>query len=98
MNGTLTVIARLKAKAGMEDRVAQELQKLLALTRVERGCINYDMHRSRTDPTLFLFHENWTSEADLDTHLQSPHIQNWIRLADTLLAEPIEITRWTRVG
>jgi len=94
----LTVIARIKAKPGMENRVRQELEKLLAPTRIEQGCINYDMHQSTSEPALFLFHENWTTEADLDRHLRAPHIQNWIALSDQLLAEPIEITRWTRVG
>jgi quinol monooxygenase YgiN len=82
----------------MKQRVRRELAALLEPTRAEKGCINYDMHQALTDPALFLFHENWTSAADLDAHLASPHIQRWIRLADELLAEPIEITRWTPVG
>jgi len=92
----LTVIARIQAKPGMEERVKQELLKLLAPTRSEQGCINYDMHQSTTDAARFLFHENWMTEAALDRHLQTPHIQSWIALADALLAEPIEITRWRR--
>ena len=40
----ITVIARIKAKPGLEDTVRQELLKLLGPTRSEKGCINYDMH------------------------------------------------------
>jgi quinol monooxygenase YgiN len=97
-NDKLTVVARIKAKPGMEERARQELMKLLAPTRAEPGCINYDMHQSINDESLFLFHENWTSEEDLKRHLQTPHLQNWFQQADELLAEPVEITLWKQVG
>ncbi|MBI3466660.1 MAG: extracellular solute-binding protein [Planctomycetes bacterium] len=92
----LTVVARIKAKPGMEAKVKQELVKLLAPTRREKGCINYDMHQSVNDKSLFLFYENWESEEDLKKHLESPHIQAWFKLSGELLAEPIEITRWKK--
>ena len=93
---TLTVIAKLKAKPGMEARVKAELTKLLAPTRKEKGCLNYDMHQSLSDKALFLFHENWESEEHLKAHLDSPHIRAWFNLSKELLAEPIEITRWRK--
>lgn len=93
----LTVVFRLKAKAGMETRVRQELLSLLAPSRAERGCINFDMHEAPNDPSLFLFHENWTSEDYLKRHFEAQHIRRWIREADALLAEPLELTRWHKV-
>ncbi|MGH7163998.1 MAG: putative quinol monooxygenase [Nitrospiraceae bacterium] len=93
----VTVVVRLKAKAGMEARVRQELLNLLAPTRAERGCINFDMHQDPSDPALFLFHENWVSEDDLKRHFETPHIRRWIEVAKGLLAEPMELTRWHKV-
>src|SRR5438552_333599 len=93
----ITVIARIKAKPGMEDTVRQ-LFKLLGPTRSEKGCINYDMHQSFDDASLFLFHENWSSDEDLQAHLASPHIKSWFEKSKTLLAEPVEVTRCKRVG
>jgi len=97
-NTRITVIARIKAKAGMEKQVKQELLKLLSPTRSEVGCINYDMHQKLDDASLFLFHENWESEDDLQRHLSAAHIANWIKQAEVLLAEPIEITIWKPVA
>jgi quinol monooxygenase YgiN len=94
----ITVIARIKARPGMEERVRQELLKLLGPTRAEKGCINYDMHEAVDDPSSFLFHENWASEDDLQRHLQTPHLRHWFAQSTTLLAGPVEISRWTRVG
>ena len=61
--GKVTVIARIKAKTGEVQRVKEELLKLLAPTRAENACINFDMHQGAADHSQFLFHENWTSEA-----------------------------------
>jgi quinol monooxygenase YgiN len=94
MNGSLTVIAHIRAKAGQESRVRQILQGLLAPTRAEVGCINYDLHQSQTDPALFVFYENWESEGRLEAHARSAHIQSFRRLADETLAEPVQITKW----
>ncbi len=58
----VTVVVRLKAEAGKGAQVRQELFNLLAPTRAEQGCLNFDMHEDLNDPALFLFHENWTSE------------------------------------
>jgi quinol monooxygenase YgiN len=94
----VTVIARIRAKADRAQRVKEELLKLLAPTRAENGCINFDMHQGATDHTQFLFHENWTSEAALKAHFETPHIKNWLRVAEDLLAEPLEVTLWNRVA
>ena len=94
----VTVIARIKARADKVQRVEEELRKLLAPTRAENGCINFDMHQGAADHSQFLFHENWTSEAALKAHFETPHIKNWLRQAEGLLAEPLEVTLWSRVA
>jgi quinol monooxygenase YgiN len=91
---SLTVIAHIRAKPGQESRLRQVLQSLLSSTRAEAGCINYDLHQSQADPALFVFYENWASEAHLEAHSKSPHIQSFRKLANEILAEPVEITKW----
>ncbi|HUP02202.1 MAG TPA: putative quinol monooxygenase [Gemmatimonadota bacterium] len=97
MSASLTVVVRIKAKPGAEERVEQELRKLLPPTRREEGCINFDLHQSVDDAALFLVHENWVSEEDLGRHFEMPYIRSWIAQADALLAEPMELTRWHRI-
>lgn len=94
----LTVVARFKARPGKEAIVRRELTALVAPTRAEKGCLHYDLHVSTDDPAAFLFHENWESEADLEQHLQSAHVQAWHERSGALLAEPGEITRWWQTG
>ncbi|MBW7995896.1 MAG: antibiotic biosynthesis monooxygenase [Candidatus Glassbacteria bacterium] len=94
----VTVVAVIKAKSGREDQVRRELEALIAPTREEEGCINYDMHRGSEDPSLFMFHENWRSKGDLDIHLQQPYLARFMELADDLLAEPVRITLWEEIS
>lgn len=92
----LTVVARVRALPGREQEVKAALLALVAPTRAERGCLNYDLHQSDEDPSLFLFHENWETRADLDAHLEAPHLDAFDRKTKDLLAEPVEITLWRR--
>ena len=94
----VTVLARIKAKSGMETQLRDELLALIGPTHSEEGCINYDLHQSNEDPTHFIFYENWKSQEDLDQHLGMPYLQEFLGKADEILAEPVEITLFTRIG
>ena len=95
---SLTVIAQIKAKPGQENAVRQELLSLVAPSRRDAGCLNYDLHQALDNPALFLFHENWTSKAHLDAHLQKPDLQAVLARLGQLVAEPPQITLWENLG
>jgi len=98
MSEIVTVIARVRAKAGMEQRVREELEKLLAPTRAEAGCINYDLHVSSENPREFLFHENWQTFAHLEAHRQTPHLKRMREVMPPLTEGPNDVTLWTKIG
>ena len=95
---TITVVATFQARAGKEAELKAALLGLLAPTRGEAGCLNYDLHESPEEPARFLFHENWTSKAHLDAHLQSAHIQVLLPRVDELCTAFPEIKLWERIG
>ena len=95
---TLTVVATFEARPGKEAELRAALIGLVAPTRKEVGCINYDLHISTETPTKFLFHENWTSKAALDAHLQTPHIQALLPRVDELCVEAPSITTWDQIA
>ena len=97
MSEPLTIVARFRAKPGQESRLRQELQRALAPTRAEAGCISYDLHQSLSDPALFLFYENWASQAALDAHFKTPHLQAIMKLVPDLVDGRFDITKWTIV-
>jgi quinol monooxygenase YgiN len=98
VNQPLTVVARMKARAGKESELKRVLLGLIVPSHADAGCINYDLHQSLEDPASFLFHENWESKQHLDKHLQQPHLKAFLSQADLLLAEPPQITLWEKIG
>ena len=97
-NKRVTVFARMKAKDGIAENVRQELMSLVPQTRSEEGCINYDLHQSVDEKTLFMFYENWRSKEDLDKHLEMPYLKSFLEKADKILSEPVDVTLWEKVS
>lgn len=97
-DGKVTVVATFKSKAGMEDTVRSAILAVVAPTRAEAGCINYDLHQTTDDPSLFMLHENWVSQKDLDAHLAMPYLQDLLAKADDLFAEPVGIAIWQMIS
>lgn len=94
----VTVLAIIKAKPGMQTQVEQALKELIEPTRAEQGCINYDLHVLSEDSTGFMFYENWQSKQDLDKHLAMPYIEKFLSKTEELLAEPVAISLYQRIG
>jgi quinol monooxygenase YgiN len=94
MDERVTVLARVRARAGKEAEVRRLLLALVAPSRTEAGCLNYDLHQSAADPAEFMFYENWTSRAALDAHAAMPYLDEFDALSEGLLAAPVEISFW----
>ena len=90
-NESIVLIARLKVKS---DKVEQTKSAALAIvdqSRNEAGCINYDIHQSIEDETLFFWHETWVSKAALDEHFATPFFQQFFTVVGEVAAEPPQI-------
>ena len=94
----ITVVATFQARPGKETELKNALIGLVAPTRKEAGCINYDLHALPEDPAKFLFHENWASKAALDAHLQSAHIKALLPRVDELCVAFPEIKIWEKIA
>lgn len=94
----LTVVAEIIAKPGCEERLRQELLALIAPTRAEEGCLQYDLHVSTDNPGHFLFFENWVSREALDRHLATPHLQRLQSILSELAAAEPRIATFTRIA
>ena len=95
---TITVIATFQARPGKEAELRNALIDLVAPTRKEAGCINYDLPSSPEDPAKFLFYENWTGKVALDAHMQSPHVQKLLPRVNELCVTFPEIKIWEKIG
>jgi quinol monooxygenase YgiN len=73
--GVVTLTATVKAKPGQEAAVKEALVGLVEPTRQEAGCLHYILHQSKSDPTEFMFYEQWSDQQALDAHGKSEHMK-----------------------
>ena len=97
-SGKLRVIARLRARPEKVDELREVLYGLLVPTRRESGCIRYEMLENQEDPTEFTFTEEWTDAAALATHFETEHIRSALARFPDLLAEELDLRRYSLVG
>ena len=79
---TLAIVANIHAVPGKEDLVHAELQRLVAPTREERGCLQYDLHRDNEDQRHCLFFENWETRELWQQHMNAPHLAAYMQATD----------------
>jgi quinol monooxygenase YgiN len=85
----MKVILRLAAKPDKVEELKAILTSLVAPTRKEAGCLSYEIFQNRADPCDFTFVEEWASDAALDAHWATPHVQDaLVRGVPLLAAEP----------
>ena len=97
-NPTIRVVARIVALPEQVEQVKAILTALMEPTRVEAGCIQYELLQNQSDPTDFTFVEEWGSVEELDTHLGNTHIQSAIEQLDGLLGATPDIRRYDKIG
>ena len=95
----LTVIASMRAAPGKRDELRAALMALVEPTSREKGYVNYDLHQGIEDPDQFLFYENWESDADLDAHLDAPHLRDFAaRIPELLDDSGLSVNRVRRIA
>lgn len=96
MTKILTIVARIEAKNGNAEFVKEAMLKLLEPTRKEVGCIQYDLHQDNENPNVFVFHEQWESEAHLQDHLNIAHIAEYVKTVDGVI-DSFVLNRMTKL-
>jgi len=86
----ITLVVLIHAKPGQEAHLEKELHAMIAPSRAEAGCVNYDLHRDPQNPLLYSFYENWRTAADLDAHRLTPHYVAF-KAATGPLVEKVEV-------
>ena len=73
------VAALWRAKQGKEDVIAQVIDKMTPLSRQESWCLYYQAQRSLSDPQLFFLYEQYVDEAGYESHMATPHFEQYVR-------------------
>lgn len=69
----LSVVATITAKSEYRAEVRQALLNILAPSRAETGCLQYDLHVAQDNPDRLVMIERWQDDATLVLHMASAH-------------------------
>lgn len=94
----LSVVATMRAQPGKEQELRELLESLISPTRAEDDNVTYALHQGAQDPAVFIFYENWASQAALDAHLGTPHLQAALPRIPELLDGDLVITPLHRIA
>jgi quinol monooxygenase YgiN len=93
----VTIVANIHANPDKIDLVRAELERLIPITRAEEGCIQYDLHQDNENPVHFLFYENWESRDLWQTHMNAPHLADYMKATEGAVAE-FTLHEMSRIG
>ena len=75
---TVVLAVTWVAREGESDAVADILRRLMALSRAEPGCLQYDVYRDPEDRNSFFLFERYVDEAAFAAHGASPHFRELV--------------------
>jgi quinol monooxygenase YgiN len=81
---SIYLTAIIKSKPGQAEPLKVLLLDLVAASKKEAACIQYDLHQSEDD--VFIFHEEWASKEGLELHNSQPHLVEFGERAKNIAA------------
>ncbi len=94
----MIVIAKLKVQEGKEADLEKVVLDVLPKVKSEEGTLVYNFHRSKSDPTIFVFYEKYVDKEALGLHSGTPHFKEMSAALGSLLAAPPEIEMFDELG
>jgi quinol monooxygenase YgiN len=92
------VILHLTARPDTADKLKAVLLRIAQQSRVEEGCISYQVLQDLAEPCSFTLVEDWASPAALARHMTLPHTQEAFAEGVPLLARELDMRKLAVVG
>jgi quinol monooxygenase YgiN len=92
------VFARITARPGSADAMREILTDLVAPTRLEPGCLKYELFQREGEPEIFYTSEEWRDAADVDAHMATPHVAAAIAAGTGHFGAPPEIKLYKKLA
>lgn len=85
------VVATAEVKPDKRDAFMEGARACIAETLKEQGCLRYDCNASVSEPTRFVFVEQWESRDALMAHARSAHLKAWRKLSADFVTGPTKV-------
>lgn len=88
----IMVTAKITAKSGEKSNIIAKAQDLIKFSRLDSGCISYNLYASTDDENFLLMFEQWENLEDLQSHMQTDHFKAFGEATNDILAGKMDIT------
>lgn len=91
----IVVLVKYKAQPSKEADAVAELTKLIEQVKQEPHYVSIRLHVDTNDKTNILLYEKWNDESYYNSeHMETAHLQKFIKDSRNFLAGPPEISFW----
>ncbi len=75
----IVLAAKFVGKPERRSDIIRLAAQVAAPSRAEAGCISYNFYEQQPANNEFLFFEEWTDQAAIDFHFQTPHFKEFMK-------------------
>lgn len=94
-NQMIVVTATITAKPGERDNIISKSRDLIESTRLESGCISYNLYASTEDDDVLMMLEQWENPEVLETHMQTEHFKAFGAAIGDIMAKKLDIALYS---
>jgi quinol monooxygenase YgiN len=90
----IVLIGKVSIQPTKLEQFLSEVNKAIEASRKEAGISRYELVQPVGEPNTFMFIEEFTDEAALESHSKTEHLKRWRAMLGTMLAGPPEIKKY----
>jgi quinol monooxygenase YgiN len=92
------IVGKMEVDASKTAETEKILQELRLKTRLESGCIYYQLFKAEGKDNVFATIEHWESEAAERLHWEQPHLLEAGKKLSALLTSDMTLERFNRIS
>jgi quinol monooxygenase YgiN len=92
----VAVVCKETIKEGEKNNFLAHMREMIRLTKLEDGCIAYDLYEPIDGSEGLVMIELWETQEALDRHMKSAHFTSFIPAGDIYKAAPTNVSVYKR--
>lgn len=93
----IRVVAKNFLKEGKKEEAIKIFKKLVEMTVIEKGCIEYEVFEDIKNPNTLTMLEQWESMEDLTAHMNSEHFKTLVPQLGEFMEKEGEINLYKKI-
>ncbi|MGB4590169.1 MAG: putative quinol monooxygenase [Clostridiaceae bacterium] len=93
----MRIIAKKLIKEGELEKAIKLYEELVSLSRLEEGCVFYDLFQDDENSRILAVFEEWENKGALQRHQESSHFKRIVPLIGELTEKKLEMSSYHKV-